>query len=59
MKIDIFVRNKDNTLIDIITTERDTEEYIETTREIYGEQWAEYLERLYMNGGINEYGNFC
>lgn len=54
MKIEIFVRNKDGTLIDIITAERDIEEYIEDTREIYGEQWAEYLERLYIDGVIDD-----
>jgi len=54
MKIEIFVRNKDGTLIDIITAERDIEEYIEDTREIYGEQWAEYLERLCIDGAIDD-----
>ena len=54
MKIKIFVRNEDGILRDIITIEKDLLEYIEETREIYGEKWAEYLEELYMKGIIND-----
>ena len=53
MKIKIFVRNKDGILRDIITIEKDLLEYIEEIREIYSEKWAEYLEQLYRDGGIN------
>ena len=46
MKIKVFVRDKNGTLIDIFIIERDVSEYIKTTREVYGEEWADYLEQI-------------
>ena len=50
MKVKIEIRNKIGVLIDIFTVERDVSEYIKTTREIYGAEWAELLEQLHKEG---------
>ena len=50
MKVNIEIRNEIGVLISTFTVERDVEEYIKTMREIYSEEWAEFLERLHIEG---------
>jgi len=53
VKVKVDIINNVGTLINTFTIERDVSEYIKTTREIFGEEWAEFLEQLQMEGLLN------